>query len=40
MSGTTHGDASGIFRAVVLVVSFILYSLLLCIVASFCLRLS
>ena len=40
MSGTTHGDASGIFRVVVLVIAFTLYSFLRCVVVNCCLRLS
>jgi len=40
MSGTTHGDASGISRVVVLVIAFTLYSFLRCVVVNCCLRLS
>jgi len=39
MWGTTHRDASGISRVVVLVIAFTLYSLR-CVVVNCCLRLS
>ena len=40
MSGIPHGDASGIFRVVVLVIAFTLYSFLRCVMVNCCLRLS